>query len=197
MHQRDHLLQSQSDVDIVSKSLNKYGYNAAPIHGDLDQSYRTRTLDKFRDGELRFLVASDVAARGLDIPNVSHVFNFDVPSHAEDYVHRIGRTGRAGCKGTAVMICIPRDNKYFEAVEMLVDQAIPRMGNPMKSASLQRRPRRGQASQRHPQPSQERRRACGRGRQARCRNDRASAKAGRQAKARRQAQAGTRAWART
>jgi superfamily II DNA/RNA helicase len=122
----------KSDVDIVAKSLNKYGYQAAPIHGDLDQSHRTKTLDKFREGTLRFLVASDVAARGLDIPNVSHVFNFDVPSHAEDYVHRIGRTGRAGRKGTAVMICIPRDNKYFEAVEALVDQSIPRIENPMK-----------------------------------------------------------------
>jgi superfamily II DNA/RNA helicase len=84
------------DVDVVAKSLKKHGFDAAPIHGDLDQSVRTRTLDGFRDGTLRFLVASDVAARGLDIPAVSHVFNFDVPSHAEDYVHRIGRTGRAG-----------------------------------------------------------------------------------------------------
>ncbi len=127
----------KSDVDIVAKSLNKYGYQAAPIHGDLDQSHRTKTLDKFREGTLRFLVASDVAARGLDIPNVSHVFNFDVPSHAEDYVHRIGRTGRAGRKGTAVMICIPRDNKYFEAVEALVDQSIPRIENPMKGGKAE------------------------------------------------------------
>ncbi|MDX8349567.1 DEAD/DEAH box helicase [Cognatiyoonia sp. IB215446] len=121
----------KSDVDIVAKSLNKYGYNAAPIHGDLDQSHRTRTLDKFRDDELRFLVASDVAARGLDIPMVSHVFNFDVPSHAEDYVHRIGRTGRAGRTGTAIMICIPRDEKNLEDVERLVKQDIPRLDNPM------------------------------------------------------------------
>ncbi|MCB1335482.1 MAG: DEAD/DEAH box helicase, partial [Roseivivax sp.] len=82
----------KTDVDIVAKSLQKYGYNAAPIHGDLDQSQRTRTLEGFRDGNLRLLIASDVAARGLDIPSVSHVFNFDVPTHAEDYVHRIGRT---------------------------------------------------------------------------------------------------------
>ncbi|MCL4120433.1 UNVERIFIED_CONTAM: hypothetical protein GTU68_001662 [Idotea baltica] len=78
----------KTDVDIVAKSLKKYGYDAAPIHGDLDQSQRTRTLDGFRDGSLRFLVASDVAARGLDVPSVSHVFNFDVPGHAEDYVHQ-------------------------------------------------------------------------------------------------------------
>ncbi|MGA0429992.1 MAG: DEAD/DEAH box helicase, partial [Paracoccaceae bacterium] len=89
----------KSDVDICAKSLRKYGYDAAPIHGDLDQSQRTATLDKFRSGELRFLIASDVAARGLDIPSVSHVFNFDVPSNSEDYVHRIGRTGRAGRQG--------------------------------------------------------------------------------------------------
>ncbi len=83
----------KTEVDVLAKSLKSHGFDAAPIHGDLDQSTRTRTLDGFRDGSLRFLVASDVAARGLDIPAVSHVFNFDVPSHAEDYVHRIGRTG--------------------------------------------------------------------------------------------------------
>ena len=86
----------KTDVDICAKSLKKYGYDAAAIHGDLDQSHRTRTLEAFRNNELRLLVASDVAARGLDIPTVSHVFNFDVPGHPEDYVHRIGRTGRAG-----------------------------------------------------------------------------------------------------
>jgi superfamily II DNA/RNA helicase len=97
------------DVDILAKSLKKHGLNAEPIHGDLDQSHRMRTLDGFRDGTIRFLVASDVAARGLDIPNVSHVFNYDVPSHAEDYVHRIGRTGRAGRKGVAISLAVPAD----------------------------------------------------------------------------------------
>lgn len=120
----------KSDVDIVAKSLNKYGYNAAPIHGDLEQSHRTRTLESFRNNELRFLVASDVAARGLDIPAVTHVFNFDVPSHAEDYVHRIGRTGRAGRTGTAIMICTGRDEKNFADVERLVNEEIPRLENP-------------------------------------------------------------------
>jgi superfamily II DNA/RNA helicase len=119
------------DVDVVAKSLKKYGYDAAPIHGDLDQSQRTRTLEGFREGTIRLLVASDVAARGLDIPAVSHVFNFDVPSHAEDYVHRIGRTGRAGRSGKAVMICGPRDDKYFEAVEKLLEKDIPRLENPL------------------------------------------------------------------
>jgi superfamily II DNA/RNA helicase len=123
------------DVDAVAKSLKKYGYDAAPIHGDLEQSQRTRTLDGFRAGDLRFLVASDVAARGLDVPSVSHVFNFDVPSHAEDYVHRIGRTGRAGRDGKAIMICSPRDEKNFENVERLVQKEIPRLEDPLAGSS--------------------------------------------------------------
>ena len=122
----------KTDVDIVSKSLKKYGYDAAPIHGDLDQSQRTRTLDAFRDGALKLLVASDVAARGLDVPSVSHVFNYDVPGHAEDYVHRIGRTGRAGRDGAAMMICVPRDEKNLAAIESLVQKEIPRLENPVK-----------------------------------------------------------------
>ena len=121
----------KTDVDIVAKSLNKYGYNAAPIHGDLDQSHRMRTLDGFRDGTLRLLVASDVAARGLDIPSVSHVFNFDVPGHPEDYVHRIGRTGRAGREGKAITICAARDDKQLGAVEALIQKPIPRLENPL------------------------------------------------------------------
>jgi superfamily II DNA/RNA helicase len=129
----------KTDVDIVAKSLKKYGYDAAPIHGDLDQSQRTRTLDGFRDGSLRFLVASDVAARGLDVPSVSHVFNFDVPGHAEDYVHRIGRTGRAGRDGKAMMICIPRDEKNLDAIEKLVQKQIPRLDNPLKKEKPQAR----------------------------------------------------------
>ena len=116
----------KTDVDICSKSLNKYGYQAAPIHGDLDQAKRTETLESFRDGDLRILVASDVAARGLDIPSVSHVFNFDVPIQAEDYVHRIGRTGRAGRDGTAIMICSKKDRKNFSNVEELLQKEIPR-----------------------------------------------------------------------
>jgi len=123
----------KTDVDIVAKSLKKNGYDAAPIHGDLDQSQRTRTLDGFREGSLRFLVASDVAARGLDVPAVSHVFNFDVPGHPEDYVHRIGRTGRAGREGKAMMICNPRDEKNLAAIETLVQKPIPRLDNPLAS----------------------------------------------------------------
>ncbi|OYX27004.1 MAG: DEAD/DEAH box helicase [Rhodobacterales bacterium 32-66-7] len=113
------------DVDVVAKSLKAHGFNAAPIHGDLEQSMRMKTLDAFRDGSLHLLVASDVAARGLDIPAVSHVFNFDVPSHPEDYVHRIGRTGRAGRLGKAYTIAVPSDEKYLKAIESLVKIEIP------------------------------------------------------------------------
>ncbi len=119
------------DVDVVAKSLKKHGYDAEPIHGDLEQSRRMEVLQGFRDGSLRFLVASDVAARGLDIPSVSHVFNYDVPGHAEDYVHRIGRTGRAGRSGKALMICAPQDEKNLDAIQRLVKQEIPCIPNPL------------------------------------------------------------------
>jgi superfamily II DNA/RNA helicase len=106
----------KSEVDIVAKSLKTHGHDAAPIHGDLDQTTRMRTLESFRNGSLKLLVASDVAARGLDIPDVSHVFNFDVPHHADDYVHRIGRTGRAGKSGQAFMITTPADGRNLDKV---------------------------------------------------------------------------------
>ncbi len=120
------------DVDIVAKSLSKHGFDAAAIHGDLDQSLRTKTLQGFRDGDLRLLVASDVAARGLDIPDVSHVYNFDVPIHSEDYVHRIGRTGRAGRSGKAITICMSADEKYWAKIEELLGTEVPRLDNPLK-----------------------------------------------------------------
>ncbi|MRX50804.1 DEAD/DEAH box helicase [Paracoccus sp. S-4012] len=120
----------KTDVDIVAKSLKAHGYDAAPIHGDLDQRVRTATLEGFREGTLRFLVASDVAARGLDIPAVSHVINFDLPSHAEDYVHRIGRTGRAGREGKAISLAVPADEKYLSGIENLIKQTLPRAAVP-------------------------------------------------------------------
>jgi superfamily II DNA/RNA helicase len=110
----------KSEVDIVAKSLKQHGFDAAPIHGDLDQSLRMKTLAAFRAGELKLLVASDVAARGLDIPDVSHVFNYDVSHHADDYVHRIGRTGRAGKLGQAFMIVTPADDKSLDKVLKLI-----------------------------------------------------------------------------
>ncbi|MEO0680869.1 MAG: DEAD/DEAH box helicase [Pseudomonadota bacterium] len=119
------------DVDVVGKSLKKHGYNAAPLHGDLDQSLRMRTLDGFRNGEIRVLIASDVAARGLDIPTVSHVFNFDVPIHSEDYVHRIGRTGRAGRKGKAITLCFPHEQKHLDKIEELIGKPVPLVDSPM------------------------------------------------------------------
>jgi superfamily II DNA/RNA helicase len=114
------------DVDIVNKSLTKHGFQIAALHGDLPQSVRTATLDKFRAGEVQLLVASDVAARGLDIPAVSHVFNYDVPITADDYVHRIGRTGRAGREGFAFMLAGPKDSKYVAAIESLIKQPVER-----------------------------------------------------------------------
>ena len=109
----------KKDVAVLHKSLIKHGFNAAALHGDLDQRQRMATLEAFRKGEITFLAASDVAARGLDIPEVSHIFNFDVPISPEDYVHRIGRTGRAGCAGYAAMIVTPKEMKGLRAIESL------------------------------------------------------------------------------
>ena len=113
------------EVAVLHKSLLKHGFSVGALHGDMDQSARTAALDQFRKGEIPLLVASDVAARGLDIPTTSHVFNFDVPHHADDYVHRIGRTGRAGRAGTAISIVTPVDQKSMAAIERLIGQSIP------------------------------------------------------------------------
>jgi len=107
------------DVAILLKSLVKHGFNAGGLHGDMEQRDRMATLDKFRSGEIAFLVASDVAARGLDIPDVSHVFNFDLPRDKDDYVHRIGRTGRAGKEGNATSIVAPSDLKQFLDIQKM------------------------------------------------------------------------------
>ncbi len=114
------------EVALLYKSLQKHGFAVGALHGDMDQPARTAALDQFRKGEIPLLVASDVAARGLDIPAVSHIFNFDVPHHADDYVHRIGRTGRAGRSGTAISIVTPLDQKSMAAIEKLIGQNIPR-----------------------------------------------------------------------
>jgi superfamily II DNA/RNA helicase len=128
-------------VDVVAKSLIKHGFNAAPLHGDLDQSLRTRTLDGFRAGTIQLLVASDVAARGLDIPAVSHVLNYDVPFHADDYVHRIGRTGRAGRAGHAYMLATSRDFKQVEAIEKLTGNKLTRRTLEGLAEATQERPK--------------------------------------------------------
>ncbi|MFZ9449616.1 MAG: DEAD/DEAH box helicase, partial [Alphaproteobacteria bacterium] len=114
------------DVDMLYKSLRRHGFNAGQLHGDMDQSQRTATLESFKRGEIVILVCSDVAARGLDIDDLSHVFNFDVPIHAEDYVHRIGRTGRAGRSGAAFTIATRADGKFVSAIEKLIGKPIPR-----------------------------------------------------------------------
>ncbi len=115
------------DVDILYRSLARHGFSVGALHGDMTQSVRFATLEKFKAGEIRLLVCSDVAARGLDIGGLSHVFNFDVPVHAEDYVHRIGRTGRAGREGRAFMIAEPEDRAMVEAIEKLTGAPIPRI----------------------------------------------------------------------
>ena len=117
------------DVATVFRSLEKHGYSCGALHGDMDQRSRTTMLDNFRDNKITLLVASDVAARGLDIPDVSHIFNFDVPVNAEDYVHRIGRTGRAGREGTAYMIVTPVEQKGYDAIEKLIDREIEWLGD--------------------------------------------------------------------
>jgi len=132
------------DVAVLYKSLQRHGFSVVALHGDMDQPARMAALDQFRKGELPLLVASDVAARGLDIPEVSHVFNFDVPHHPDDYVHRIGRTGRAGRAGTAISIVTPVDQKSIAAIEKLIGQNIPRAEvefTPAADASEGARPR--------------------------------------------------------
>jgi superfamily II DNA/RNA helicase len=118
------------EVANLHRSLLRHKFNAVALHGDMDQPARMAALDRFRRGEVELLIASDVAARGLDIPEVSHVLNFDVPHHPDDYVHRIGRTGRAGRSGTAITIVAPIDSKAVNAIEQLIGQSIPWMNAP-------------------------------------------------------------------
>jgi superfamily II DNA/RNA helicase len=135
------------DVAILNKSLKKHGFNAGELHGDMDQSSRMATLEKFRQGEITILAASDVAARGLDIPEVSHVFNFDVPWAADDYVHRIGRTGRAGREGYAATIVGPDDLRLINDIEKVTGEAPSWIGAPPSEEDFEdsgkRRGRRG------------------------------------------------------
>lgn len=118
------------DVADLFRSLERHGFSVGALHGDMDQRSRMTMLHNFREGGIQLLVASDVAARGLDIPDVSHVFNFDVPIHAEDYVHRIGRTGRAGRSGKAFTLVTRRDSKYTDAIEKLIDRKIDWLESP-------------------------------------------------------------------
>ncbi len=146
------------DVATLHRSLLRHGFSVQALHGDMDQPARMAALEQFRKNEVTLLVASDVAARGLDIPAVSHIYNFDVPIHADDYVHRIGRTGRAGRTGTAITIVAgSNDAKAVAAIEKLIGQPIAFMDNlpaaapqPVSEQTLGREPRResGQDSRR-------------------------------------------------
>jgi len=125
----------KTTVRELTESLRRHGFRASQIHGDMEQSERIRELDRFKSGEINILVASDVAARGLDIKGVSHVFNYDVPWHPDDYVHRIGRTGRAGAKGKAFTLVTPDDAEAIENIEKLTGMKIPRVGKTAPSDS--------------------------------------------------------------
>jgi superfamily II DNA/RNA helicase len=138
------------EVATLHRSLVSHGFSAIALHGDMDQSARTAALDSFRRGEIKLLVASDVAARGLDIPAVSHVFNFDVPHHPDDYIHRIGRTGRAGRAGTAITIVAPIDTKAVAAIEKLTGIPVEWAGEPPQSTEPSPEPRARDRS--HDQP---------------------------------------------
>jgi superfamily II DNA/RNA helicase len=118
------------DVALLHTALKKHGVNAAALHGDMSQPARTETLERFKQGEIQILVASDVAARGLDIVDMSHVFNFDVPFSPEDYVHRIGRTGRAGKTGHSFTLATPSEGDLVQAIEKLIGTTIPRIEIP-------------------------------------------------------------------
>ncbi|MFT9099862.1 MAG: DEAD/DEAH box helicase, partial [Zymomonas mobilis subsp. pomaceae] len=119
----------KTTVSQLARTLEEHGFSVGQIHGDMNQSERIRELDRFRNGAINLLVASDVAARGLDVKGISHVFNFDVPSHPDDYVHRIGRTGRGGASGIAVTFVTPSDKEAIEAIEALIGTTIPRSGS--------------------------------------------------------------------
>jgi superfamily II DNA/RNA helicase len=116
----------KKDVDLLNRSLRRYNFPSAPLHGDMAQSVRETTLQGFKKGNIKLLVATDVAGRGIDVDNLSHVFNFDVPLHAEDYVHRIGRTGRAGKTGSTFMLVCPDDIKYVDSITKLIGHDIPK-----------------------------------------------------------------------
>ncbi len=138
------------DVATLFRSLEKHEYSVGALHGDMDQRSRTTMLTNFRQGKIAIMVASDVAARGLDIPDVSHVFNYDVPIHAEDYVHRIGRTGRAGRAGDALTLVTSSDKRYIDAIEKLIDQTIEWLGEAANEDEAPKRKRGGKVTKSKP-----------------------------------------------
>ena len=153
----------KTTVRELNKTLKQAGFKSGEIHGDMEQAQRIAELDLFKDGHINILVASDVAARGLDIKGVSTVFNFDAPWHPDDYVHRIGRTGRAGATGTAYTFVAPDDDENIANIEKLTGQQIPRLDAPAKvaapmeeaSAPREERPRRGRRERPAPEAVRE------------------------------------------
>ena len=130
----------KADVSSLCKTLQNDGYSAGSLHGDMNQYKRMATLQDFKDNKIKMLICSDVAARGLDIPTVSHVFNYDLPTNPEDYVHRIGRTGRAGRSGTAFAFATMRDKKLLEAIEKTIGKSIPEYKSDEKSSDKKQKP---------------------------------------------------------
>jgi superfamily II DNA/RNA helicase len=151
----------KTTVRELNKSLQQHGFRSGEIHGDIDQSTRQRQLEAFKAGTINLLVASDVAARGLDIKGVSHVFNFDAPWHPDDYVHRIGRTGRAGAKGKAFTFVTRADEEAIENIEKLIGGKIERLGKiavpeaPARAEAVAK-PERGPRRERGAKPEAER-----------------------------------------
>jgi superfamily II DNA/RNA helicase len=139
----------KTTVRELAKNLKSHGLAAGEIHGDMDQSSRNAELQRFKDGAINILVASDVAARGLDIKGVSHIFNFDTPWHPDDYVHRVGRTGRAGAKGRAFTFVAPEDAEAIENVEKLTGFKIPVFDGAVREERAERAERPAEAP---PQP---------------------------------------------
>lgn len=139
------------NADKLADELYEEGYAAAALHGDLRQNVRTRTLDQLRRGKIQFLVATDVAARGIDIQDITHVINFDLPKFSEDYVHRIGRTGRAGKDGIAISFALPSDARHVQRIERLLKQTLDRKvvpGLEPKKQSSSNRPSHGKPERR-------------------------------------------------
>src|SRR5262245_13534739 len=165
------------DVAILLKSLLKHGFNAGALHGDMDQMSRMATLDAFREGRITLLAASDVAARGLDIPDVSHIFNFDVPWQADDYVHRIGRTGRAGKEGRSLTIVTVDDIKQLKDIEKMLGAPVTWIADPPSAEDMAAGTRkRGRGARGRAAPAREPRRGQGSGRVAARTNARSGAK---------------------
>jgi ATP-dependent RNA helicase RhlE len=128
-------------ADRVVRDLERDGFNAAVIHGNKSQNARQKALNGFRDGSVRILVATDIAARGIDVPGISHVVNFDLPDEAESYVHRVGRTGRNGAEGIAITLCDPTEASKLRQVERIIRMKLPVAADHTGQPDPQRDPR--------------------------------------------------------